>query len=73
MNKAEYNLIKYETENAGTLEVTQIRDDVWLTQKQMAQLFNVDRPVITKHTKNIYIDCELNKKKAHVQKWNMWA
>ena len=46
---------------------------MWATQKTMAELFNVDRSVITKHLKNIYADGELSKistcaKSAHVQK-----
>lgn len=28
---------------------------VWLTQKAIAQLFDVDRSVVTKHLKNIFI------------------
>lgn len=28
--------------------------DVWLTQKAIAQLFDVDRSVITKHLKNVF-------------------
>ena len=44
----------------------------WATQKTMADVFNVDRSVITKHLKNIYEDGELVKdstcaKIAHVQ------
>lgn len=32
-----------------------IKDEsIWLTQKAMAQLFGVDRSVITKHLKNIF-------------------
>ena len=29
-------------------------ENVWLTQKRMAELFGVDRSVITKHLKNIF-------------------
>lgn len=48
------------------------RETFWTTQKTMAELFNVDRSVITKHLKNIYGSGELNKnstcaKIAHVQ------
>ena len=32
------------------------------TQKTMAELFNVDHSIITKHLKNIYEDEEMNKK-----------
>ena len=33
--------------------------NVWLTQKAIAQLFDVDRSVVTKHLKNIYESGEL--------------
>jgi hypothetical protein len=35
-------------------------ETVWLTQKAMAQLFDVQRPAITKHLKNIFDSGELN-------------
>ena len=31
------------------------RETFWATQKTMADLFGVDRSVITKHLKNIYV------------------
>lgn len=34
-------------------------ETVWLTQKQMAELYNVDRSVITKHLGNIFAEGEL--------------
>ena len=34
--------------------------DVWLTQKAIAMLFDIDRSVITKHIKNIFETGELN-------------
>ena len=34
--------------------------DVWLTQKAIAQLFEVDRSVVTKHLKNVYESGELS-------------
>ena len=38
------------------------RDEtLWLTQKGMAKVFDIDRTVITKHLKNIFTDGELNK------------
>lgn len=43
------------------LEVTLERETVWLTQKQLSQLFNAERSVITKHLRSIFIDKELNK------------
>lgn len=40
---------------------------MWLTQAQMAQLFEKDRTVITKHINNIFKDEELEEK-SNVQK-----
>lgn len=36
-------------------------ETLWVTQKAMAELFDVDRSVITKHLSNIYSDNELSK------------
>ena len=36
-------------------------ENIWLTQKRMAELFDVDRSVITKHLKNIFDGKELDK------------
>ena len=33
--------------------------DLWLTQKGIADLYDVDRTVITKHLKVIYVDLEI--------------
>ena len=37
-------------------------ENIWLTQKRMAELFGVDRSVITKHLKNIFESKELKEK-----------
>ena len=36
------------------IQVAYKDESVWCTQKAMAQLFEVDRSVITKHLKNIF-------------------
>lgn len=41
------------------IEVRVQNQDVWLTQKAVAQLFNVDRSVVAKHLKNIFESGEL--------------
>lgn len=47
-------------ENQGVkLEVNLKDETVWLTQKQMAELFNKDRKTITRHIQNVYTDEEL--------------
>lgn len=42
------------------LEVRLERDTVWLTQKQMSDLFDTERSVITKHLRNIFNSKELS-------------
>ncbi|MBE6451708.1 MAG: Fic/DOC family protein [Alphaproteobacteria bacterium] len=43
-----------------TLDAKLENDTIWLTQEQMATLFNVNRPAITKHINNIYKTDELD-------------
>ena len=46
-------------EKEGKVQVI-IRDEtLWCTQKAMAQLFGVDRTVVSKHLKNIFESSEL--------------
>jgi len=55
-------IIIYRTEEGNaSLEVNFTEDTVWLTQKQMAMLFNTERSVITKHINNIFRTKELEK------------
>ena len=53
------NIVVY---NDGELELKVSVDNemIWLTQKQMADVFGVNIPAISKHIKNIYKDKELN-------------
>ncbi len=46
------------------------KETVWLTQKQMAQLFETERSVITKHLRNIFKSGELDEK-SNVQKMHI--
>ncbi|WOC52212.1 toxin Fic [Bergeyella porcorum] len=68
------NFILYSTPNGEVkLEVLLQEESLWLTQKAIAELFGVDRSVITKHLINIYETDELSKistcaKIAQVQK-----
>lgn len=52
------------------LEVRLEGDTVWLTQKQMSELFNTERTVITKHLRNIFNSEELEEK-SNVQKMHI--
>ncbi len=45
--------------NEDGIEVRVQNNDVWLTQKAISQLFDVDRSVVTKHLKKIYESQEL--------------
>jgi hypothetical protein len=50
------------TKDSGenSIEVRVQDGDVWLTQKAIAQLFDVDRSVISKHLKNVFESRELS-------------
>jgi hypothetical protein len=49
------------TSPKGEVKIEVIFQDetIWLSQKKMAELFGVDRTVITKHLKNIFLEAEL--------------
>ena len=53
-------IIIYEAEES-TVEVRLDRDTVWLTQRQMAELFDTSADNISLHLKNIYNDEELER------------
>ena len=61
------DLAIYKPNDIFKLEVLVSDDTVWLTQSQMADLFQKDRTVITKHIKNIFNENELEEK-CNVQK-----
>ncbi len=44
---------------SGNLDVRLEGETVWLTQKQIAELFGTKRPAITKHLSNIFFTGEL--------------
>ena len=48
----------FETEG-GTVEVRVEQETVWLSQEQMARIFERERSVITKHLRNVFRDSEL--------------
>ena len=52
-------IVLYQPEGEVRLEVRVENDTVWLTQAQMAELFDVKRQAITKHVKNIFETREL--------------
>ena len=52
-------IVLYQPEGEVRLEVRMENETVWLSQMQMADLFQKDRTVIGKHIKNIYKEGEL--------------
>lgn len=52
----EFNDILLYTDANGHVKIEVIYEDetFWLSQKKMAELFGVDRSVISKHLKNIF-------------------
>jgi hypothetical protein len=64
MNNIESNkgeIVMYQPDETIRLEVRMGEETVWLTQQQMADLFNKDRTVIGRHIRNIYKEEELKK------------
>lgn len=56
-------IIIYQTEDGQTkIDVTVEKETVWLTQSQMAELFQRDISVISRHIKNIFEEGELDEK-----------
>ena len=56
------NIIIYTTEDGLTKVETKFDEDtVWLTQEQMAELFQKSKSTINEHISNIYLEGELNK------------
>ncbi len=43
------------------VEIFLHNENIWLTQSKIAELFSVDRSVVTKHLQNIYSEGELSK------------
>ena len=70
MNNQEkkYELIKFEDgEFSLDVNVSPDEETVWLTQNDMALLFEVDRTRITRHIKNIIEELE-SEEKSNVRK-----
>lgn len=61
----ESNIILYETADVEINVDVILKDEtIWLTQKSIAKLFNVNSQAITKHLQNIYNDDELKKEET---------
>jgi predicted XRE-type DNA-binding protein len=59
-NKQTNEIILYQSDSEIKLEVRLENETVWLTQAQIAELFGIQRPAVTKHLRNIYNSGELD-------------
>ena len=56
------DIVFFKKDNGDTnIELLINGETLWVTQKTMAEIFDVQRPAITKHLKNIFEDSELDK------------
>ena len=60
MQMQENEIVLYQPNDTVHLEVRMANESVWLTQPQIALLFGVQRPAITKHLRNIFKSGELD-------------
>jgi len=58
-NRTNEIILYTSPEGQKKVEVLYQDETVWLTQKQLSELYGVDRSVITKHLKNIFAEGEL--------------
>lgn len=58
MNKGKIEV--FQTENGAEIQVKLEKESVWLDAHLLANLFNVNRPAVVKHIKNIYNSGELS-------------
>lgn len=58
----ENEIVLYRPNETITIEVRLEDDTIWLAQAQIAELFGVGQPAISKHIKNIYSSGELTEK-----------
>ena len=55
-------IVMYQPDETIRLEVRLGEDTVWLSQQQMAELFQKDQSVIARHVKNVFNEGELDEK-----------
>ena len=61
-NSTENVVVYSSADNAVHLDVQLADETVWLTQQQIATLFGVQIPAVSKHLSNIFREGELDKK-----------
>ena len=59
-NVSTNEIVLYQPNEQMSLEVKLENETVWLTQQQIADLFGVKRPAVTKHLGNIFREGELD-------------
>ena len=58
-------IVLYQPNNSIRLEVRMANESVWLTQNQIAMLFGVGQPAISKHLNNIFRSGELDENSVY--------
>jgi predicted XRE-type DNA-binding protein len=58
-------IILYQPNETVSLEVRLDEETVWLSQQQIAELFGVNQPAISKHLRNIFNEGELQEKSVY--------
>lgn len=71
MTAPQNQIVIYESaDGAARLEVKFENETVWLSQQQIAELFGIERSVVTKHIRNIFRDEEVEEE-SNVQKMHI--
>ena len=61
--KPNREFLLYKTSNGDVkVDVLLQNETIWMPQKKIAELFDVQRPAVTKHLKNIFDSGELDEK-----------
>ncbi len=60
-------IVMYQPDETIRLEVRMGKETVWLTQQQMAELFQRNQSVIARHIGNIYKEEELSKEGTYAK------
>ena len=67
IESAKGEIIMYQPDETIRLEVRMGEETVWLTQQQMAELFQRDQSVIARHIRNIYKEEELDEERTYAK------
>ena len=70
MNNIDSNtgeIVMYQPDETIRLEVRMGEETVWLSQAQMAELFQRDQSVIARHIRNIYKEEELDEEGTYAK------